>query len=187
MNSIMAGRRVEQDFGLSMLENKEPSILGEAIRRYTYNGDWREQPVITLQGVTSEPRRNKFGASKSSYHFQVHTTDQATGEDVTIPVSVFNSRRHPKLAEQVAAVLDFRQAFVKLRGDYRLGSFTATRGPRQGEDIESATIAINFENQIEVLAVFAPEPSAWARAAEAISKGAEAQVAAGQEDEELPF
>jgi hypothetical protein len=173
-----ANLTIETDLGLSAATCQDAVILNENVRKYVNrSGQEVVQPTITLQGVTSDPQWNRFGTSGRSYHFKVHTTDPETQQELSLPVAVFGD----ELARKVASVLEHRRAFVRLRGDYRSGTFTAEKGPRQGETIVSSSVAINFLNQIEVLAVYAAQPDPWSMAVGTINK----EVSGSEET--LPF
>jgi hypothetical protein len=155
-----------------------PMIINEAVRKYkNRDGVEVEQPIITVQGITSEPMWNHFGQNNGSYHFKIFTFDPETNEDIAFPVNVFGV----ELASLVAAKLDFRQMFIRLKGDLRTSAFTATRGPRQGREIASTSIAVNFTNQINMLAQFQPIVNPWFRETTRLSKAQAMPV------DELPF
>lgn len=174
IQNLNAGYTIEHDFGLTSLEVQESIILREGVRKYTNrNGILVEQPCIWLQGITSVPEWNKYGQGfKPSYHFKVHLATE-DGETESYPVSAFGK----ELVDKLSSTLDFRQAFIRLKKvDVRQQMITA-----KGSEIAVTSLAVNFINQVDLLAVFAPRPSAWEMAAEALSKQAEGGV------EPVPF
>ena len=174
MMNLTSGMAIEHDFGFTTMDVQDALILREGVRSYTNrNGVLVEQPCMWLQGVTSVPEWNKFGQGhKPSYHFKVHVVDNE-GESESIAVSAFGN----EVVNTLSHVLEHRQAFVRLKKvDVRQSIITSAFGPTKGSDITVKSLTINFLNQVELLAIFAPKPSTWAMAAEALSKKAEGEV-----------
>ena len=176
MMNLTAGMTIEPgyDFGFSTMDVQESLILREGERTYTNrNGILVKQPVLWMQGLTSEPSHNKLGTgSKPSIHFKVHFVEE-DGEVDHFAVSAFGK----DVVDLLSGFLLHRQTFVHLKKvDVRHSVIQSTMGLTAGEDIAVKSLAINFINQIDLKAVFAPRPNAWALAMEKKSKDTEAEI-----------
>ena len=179
--SVMNGYEIEVvdgrtlDYGFGTLACKEPLILSEGERSYQHRvHGLTKVSTMRLQGLTSNPKWNKWGEGKvPSFHFKVLVGD---GEETwNMPVAAFR-----EAAEALSGLLQRRQVFISLKGDIRHTIIPAAEA-LTGVDTPVTSLALNFEDQARVLAIFAPRKSTWAMGLEALSKKAEGEI------DETPF